>query len=646
MPTGPNKTLETFDNPHRQRDYIIAIEIPEFTCLCPKTGQPDFATLYLQYVPDQKCIELKSLKLYIWSYRNEGAFHEDVTNTILNDLLAATKPRYMRLRARFNVRGGLYTTVIAEHRRPGWTPPPPPPDYLPPWPEAVLPVGTHEVRTETAPAPLARIAHERTQSIESRKAPVAKPRRSAGAEQPKATHTVTPAEPTQPAMATPSPSIRDDAIYLGVDLDMTACRAVAVDGRGELLADAHAPIPAPLRNEHQVTQDPTLWWKAVNASLQALLSKVDARRVRALAVDGTSGTVLLCDERGRPSTPALMCNDTRANILAEHIRAHCTVNSGAADATSSLAKLLWLKERKMDAKAAHVLHQADWVVGRLSGQWGHSDYHNSVRLGFDVENNEWPTWLAAFDMEPRLLPVVHAPGELIGVLSAESARTFGLPPDTRVVAGTTAGVAAFLAGGATMPGQGVTVLRDALSLRLLANKPVFSPEHGVYSHRLGRFWLAGGTSNTGWQVLSQYFDRAQVAAMSAQLDAEHFTGLDYYPLAQVGERFPLNDPNMVPRLEPLPSNSATFLQAMLEGMGHIEAQGYQLLMKLGAPALKEVFTVGPGNDNPAWLRIRSRILGVATKAARHGIAAYGTALLAAGVIAQTYSGSERTGTSG
>lgn len=124
MPTPPSKQLETFPNPHPGRDYLIEIEMPEFTCLCPKTGQPDFATLYLEYVPDQKCVELKSLKLYIWSFRNEGHFHEDVTNHILNDLVTATSPRYLRLRAEFNVRGGITTTVTAEHRRSGWTPPP------------------------------------------------------------------------------------------------------------------------------------------------------------------------------------------------------------------------------------------------------------------------------------------------------------------------------------------------------------------------------------------------------------------------------------------------------------------------------------------------------------------------------------------
>ncbi|MDD5330853.1 MAG: preQ(1) synthase [Sulfuricella sp.] len=124
MSSQPSKALETFDNPNPERDYHIHMEIPEFTCLCPKTGQPDFATLYLDYIADRSCVELKSLKMYIWSFRNEGAFHEAVTNRILNDLAAATQPRFMRLTAKFYVRGGIFTNVVAEFRKPGWEPQP------------------------------------------------------------------------------------------------------------------------------------------------------------------------------------------------------------------------------------------------------------------------------------------------------------------------------------------------------------------------------------------------------------------------------------------------------------------------------------------------------------------------------------------
>jgi 7-cyano-7-deazaguanine reductase len=116
------RSLESFPNPNPERDFTIRMRIPEFTCLCPKTGQPDFATLFLEYVPDAVCVELKSLKLYVWSYRNEGAFHEAVTNRIVDDLVRLMKPRFLRLTADFNVRGGIFTTVVAEHRRPGWVP--------------------------------------------------------------------------------------------------------------------------------------------------------------------------------------------------------------------------------------------------------------------------------------------------------------------------------------------------------------------------------------------------------------------------------------------------------------------------------------------------------------------------------------------
>lgn len=124
MPSAPSRTLDTFPNPSPARDYVVHVEVPEFTCLCPLTGQPDFATLVIDYVPDRLNLELKALKLYMWSFRDEGVFHEAVTNRILDDLAAATRPRFMRLTARWYVRGGIFTTVVAEHRDPAWTPAP------------------------------------------------------------------------------------------------------------------------------------------------------------------------------------------------------------------------------------------------------------------------------------------------------------------------------------------------------------------------------------------------------------------------------------------------------------------------------------------------------------------------------------------
>ena len=687
MSTKPSKNLDTFPNPHPDRDYIIEIECPEFTCLCPKTGQPDFATLALEYVPDRLCVELKSLKLYIWSYRNEGHFHEDVTNRILNDLVAVTRPRYLRLRAKFYVRGGLYTTIEVEHRQPGWSRPPAPP--------ADLPRETQELPAkETPPASPAGTATSKVQPSKTESQLPRKPVPLATPPRPKAPDNPAPAsvsdrfrmlrrtrrQQPEPDAANSSedeaprksvilrhsrrhaheadeldtgiadeapdtddeepaaapPKIRPDGLYIGIDLGTTGCRAIAVNDAGTVQAEASAPIATPPRHDEEVTQDPTVWWKAVTGCLQHLLKQFDPQRVRALAVDGTSGTLLLCDAKGSPLTPAIMYNDRRAVKQAEQIATLAGNVSGAHGAGSSLAKLLWFHDRKLDKRASHALHQADWISGRLTGKFGHSDYNNCLKLGFDAEKMAWPRWFSKLGFDVALLPEVHASGEVLGTISTDVAKTFGLPSDVQVLAGTTDGVASFLAAGPSEPGQAVTALGTTLVLKLLSNKPVFSREHGVYSHRLGKYWLAGGASNSGGAVLLQYFKIEQMREMTPLLDPDTPTGLDYYPLPEIGERFPINNPDMEPRLEPLPGNSVTFFQGMLEGIARVEAQGYELLEKLGATMVNVVYTTGGGSQNPAWELIRKNILQVKMEKPRSGHAAYGTALLAAGVVAKTF----------
>ena len=670
MPTQPSKNLDTFPNPHPDRDYIIEIECPEFTCLCPRTGQPDFASLTLEYVPDRLCVELKSLKLYIWSYRNEGHFHEDVTNRILNDLVAVIHPRYLRLRAKFNVRGGLYTTIEVVHRQSGWEAPPPPPADLPreiqelpardppaaaptkapaakamPASKTRNPVRLTEPVTPAAPVPVTRnpapapepdatvasaaLASDRFRMLRRTRRQERVPEKASDDQTEEVRDSVD--EPAEPP-----PSPRQDGLYIGIDLGTSGCRAMAVDASGTLQGETSVPIPTPPRNEDEVTQDPTVWWKAVSGCLQNLLEQIDPQRVQALAVDGTSGTLLLCDAKGSPVTPAIMYSDRRAVEQAKKIASLASDDSGAQGAGSSLAKLLWLHERKLDKRARHALHQADWISGRLTGQYGHSDYNNCLKLGFDAGKMAWPKWLNKLGFNAALLPEVHAPGETLGTISADTAKTFGLPSDVQVLAGTTDGVAAFLAAGATEPGHGVTALGTTLVLKLLSEKPVFSLEHGVYSHRLGKYWLAGGASNSGGAVLLQYFKIEQMREMTPLLDPENPTGLDYYPLPEIGERFPINNPEMAPRLEPLPGDSIIFFQGMLEGIARIEAQGYALLEKLGAPPLAKVCTTGGGSQNPAWGRIREKILRAKMEKPRSGHAAYGAALLAAGIVTKTF----------
>lgn len=423
-----------------------------------------------------------------------------------------------------------------------------------------------------------------------------------------------------------------DDLFLGIDFGTSGCRAALLDGRRALFALEHEPLPPPSRAGEEITQDANAWWPALGACLRRLLARVDARRVRRIAVDGTSGTLLLCDSRGAPLAPALMYDDRRAQAQAERIAARADASSGAHGTGGSLAKLLWLQDAGLAEAAAHALHQADWIANRLTGRFGHSDYNNSLKLGYDPQALRWPAWLEALGVPSRLLPEVHAPGEPIGTVDPTAAAELGLPPNALVVAGTTDSVAAFLAAGGSEPGDGVTSLGSTLALKLLAERPVFSARHGVYSHRLGRLWLAGGASNSGGAALLQHFDGAQLHALEARLDPDRPSGLDYYPLPSPGERFPMCDPGLLPRLEPRPQDPALFYQGLLEGIARIEAEGYRCLEALGAGRLGRLRTAGGGARNRAWTRIRARTLGIAPEPPLHEEPACGAALLAAGAL--------------
>ena len=426
-------------------------------------------------------------------------------------------------------------------------------------------------------------------------------------------------------MATLPSDSSADGIFLGIDFGTSGCRAVAINAGGELLAQAETSFGA------NAAADPAQWWQALTRVLKDLLVTVDCEKVRALAVDGTSATLLLCDTQGRPLTPALLYNDPRALAQAARIAARAPQQAAVHGPTSSLAKLLWFQDSGLARQAAHALHQADWIAGRLTGNYGHSDYHNCLKLGYDAERLAWPAWLADLGVNTALLPQVHAPGESLGPLHPGVAALLGLPPETRVRAGTTDGVAGFLAAGAHAPGHGVTSLGSTLVLKLVSDRPVFSPAHGVYSHRLGDRWLTGGASNSGGAVLAQYFSAEELRALTPLLKPDVPTGLDYYPLPGIGERFPVNDPALAPRLSPRPADRVVFLQGLLEGVARIEARGYELLAELGAPRLTALWTGGGGAQNSAWKRLRAHLLKIPLHTARSALAAYGSARLAAGL---------------
>ncbi|TPK16835.1 carbohydrate kinase [Mesorhizobium sp. B2-5-9] len=411
-------------------------------------------------------------------------------------------------------------------------------------------------------------------------------------------------------------------LVVGIDIGTSGARAVAM--RRDFFIAAQSAVP--LDRFGPNPRDPRTWWQAVQAALAGLLSSIDRATVRAIAVDGTSGTLLPVDTDGRPLAEPLMYNDKvdDGDILAIVAR-EAPETSAAHGPTSGLAKAL--RFQRLPGMAA-VLHQADWIAGNLSGRFDVSDENNALKTGYDVEARRWPDWIAATGMRMNLLPDVVEPGEVSGTLTTAAAALFGLPRDVVVVAGTTDGCASFLATGAAAAGDGVTALGSSLTIKILSDRPISAPRFGIYSHRLGDTWLAGGASNSGGKVLARHFPLARIIELSTMIDPATETGLDYYPLGTTGERFPIADPALPPRLVPRPADDADYLKAMFEGMAAIEALGYRRLGELGAPALTSVRSVGGGAANPAWSAIRQRKLGVAFLPALSDEAAAGAARLA------------------
>jgi xylulokinase len=406
----------------------------------------------------------------------------------------------------------------------------------------------------------------------------------------------------------------DEALFLGLDLGTSGARAVVIDAAHRVRATAKSALADHGANP----RDPAAWWAAAETALRGALAQVDSAAVRALAVDGTSGTMVGLDAAGEVIGDGLMYNDACSDPeIIKTISNLAPATSAAHGPTSGAARAILLARRG----AVRVAHQADWIAGRLSGDWV-SDANNALKTGYDPVKGAWPDWLARAGVDLSTLPSVVEPGTVTGRVQG-----FGLT-DCLMVAGTTDGCASFLATGASEPGDGVSALGTTLTVKLLSDRPIFAPEYGIYSHRLLGQWLAGGASNSGGAALLVHFTPDQMAALSARIDPETDTGFDYYPLPAPGERFPIADPAMPPRITPRPQDDATFLQGLFEGVANVEALAFRRLAELGAPALRSVRSVGGGAANPVWTRLRARRLNVPMPSPLSDEAAFGTALLA------------------
>jgi sugar (pentulose or hexulose) kinase len=406
--------------------------------------------------------------------------------------------------------------------------------------------------------------------------------------------------------------------YLGIDFGTSGARAIVINQENQVLSEHK--IPFIKDNFLDKIWEKTLFY------LLAEIPRNLRQKLSAIGINGTSATVLLCDSQGNVIDEPILYNDNRAKEILDNLREIVPQDHLVLSATSSLAKLYWWSKQEIFSSARYFLHQADWLAFLLHGKLGISDYHNALKLGYDVENLVYPTWLENLPFF-GLLPQILAPGTPIQEVTKEVRDRFDLPENCLVKTGTTDSIAAFLASGITQPGEAVTSLGSTLVLKLLSNKKIDANSYGIYSHRLGDLWLTGGASNTGGAVLKQFFSEEELVNLSSKIDLSQETNLDYYPLLKPGERFPINDANLQPKLEPKPDSQVIFLQGLLESIAKIEAKGYQLLEELGATKLSKVYTAGGGAKNEIWTKIRQRKLQIPVLKSPHTEAAYGTAIL-------------------
>jgi len=409
-------------------------------------------------------------------------------------------------------------------------------------------------------------------------------------------------------------------LSLGIDFGTSGARGVVIDPQGRI-------VSAMRHHWHVGTIDWVKCWTEALWSLLGQIPQVFRQEIGAIAINGTSSTILLTDDTGRPVDAPLLYNDGRGAMALERLGRIAPANHTVLSATSSLAKLLWMQELPSFVNARYLLHQADWLGFLLHGKLGISDYHNALKLGYDVEKLQYPAWLERLQI-PLNLPQVFPPGIPIGELLPQIAAEFGFKAHCLVVAGTTDSIAAFLASGAKFPGEAVTSLGSTLVLKLLSRHRIEDARYGIYSHRLGDLWLTGGASNTGGAVLKHFFSDLELVQLSADIDPTQASVLDYYPLLKPGDRFPVNDPQLLPKLEPRPDKNQEFLHGLLEGMARIETRGYELLQNLGADPLTHIYTAGGGAANSTWTAIRQRYLKVPIVLSKNTEAAYGTAILA------------------
>jgi D-ribulokinase len=435
------------------------------------------------------------------------------------------------------------------------------------------------------------------------------------------------------------------ALTAGVDLGTSGARLSIINSRSrqEVFADA-----LPWKNGRYY--DPAEWLATVTGLLRKAAASVDVSTLQSICVSGTSASCLIVDSLDLSAVvhrPRMY--DYAVSRSIDLLKVYAPSRHTTLSSTSTLSKLLdWHMGCPLESHH-RLLHQADFVIMNFLADRSqtYSDWHNCLKLGYDVRNLDWPGWLLqclqASSLPVTALPAqVIAPGTTIGLIDPVLADNLGLAKSCTLTAGTTDSNAAFMAAGTVGIGAAVTSLGSTLAMKQLSAVYVEDSTLGVYSHRFPsqehELWLVGGASNVGCAVLRQQnYSDEELVERSKQIDPATDSELQYYPLTRTGERFPVSDPSKEPHLEPIPEDRTEFLHGILQGISSVERDGYVALTELGASPPLTILTAGGGSRNPMWTEMRQRTLrqafpNVIVKAADNTEASYGAAILAASGI--------------
>jgi len=430
---------------------------------------------------------------------------------------------------------------------------------------------------------------------------------------------------------------------IGIDVGTGGVRALAASDQGDVAAAVSVPFDAatlaPQRDRHE--QKPEAWWAALCGATTQLAAKLDAARIApgqlaGLAVDGTSGTIAALDAEGNPLRPAMMYNDPRATLEADELNRaagdFCRKLGYQFNASYALAKIAWLKRNEPETfgRTAQFGHQADYAVGRLTGNAKVSDYSNALKTGYDLVEQCWPAWIDEVLGLGGRLPQVFAPGTRVGAVSADAAHQTGLPEGLPVVAGATDGTAAFLASGARRPGDYNTTLGTTLVFKGISRGICRHPDGLVYCHKLpGGLWLPGAASNTGTEWITQRYPEGYPHALDAEAARRLPCEVLAYPLARQGERFPFLDAHAVGFCVPPTEDAATYHAACLQGTAFVERLAYEVLDAVASTHGGDIFITGGGGRNDLWLQCRADVTGRTVHRPGWPESAFGSAILAA-----------------